>query len=297
MTAEYQLSRTLLVGLSQIMLQSNALTGLLFLVGIALTSVPMCLGAIGGSLVAYVVAWVSGAKREHIEQGLYGYNGALVGLACTLYWPAGTELLIVLGLAASFSTLLTRGLIDRLGCPVYTAPFILSVWLVTAFVDLKPAPAAEVSHTGLDNLLLGFGQVLFLDNPLSGLLILLGVGIASVRALCWGSVAVVLSSGFAFLIGAAQSDVFSGLYAYNAVLIAIALSPRGERDTLVFIAAILLSVIATGCFEQIGVPALTAPFVLVCWLALPLRDRLEAGCRAGVCSRNGPEVSGPDSSL
>ncbi|WP_432698117.1 urea transporter [Marinobacterium sp. YM272] len=275
------------------MLHSNVLTGLFFLAAIALNSVPMCLGAIGGSLVAYVVASVSGAKREHLDQGLYGYNGALVGLACTLYWPVGTELLIILGLAASLSTLLMRLLIDRLGCPVYTAPFILTVWLVTAVVGVEPVPAVEVSRTGWDNLLLGFGQVLFLDQPLSCLLIMVGIGIASVRALCCAAVAIVLSSGFAFLIGASGDSVFSGLYAYNAVLVAMALPARSEQGALLLFAAILLSVVLTGWLQQSGLPVLTAPFVLACWLVLPLWHRLEHLYRTRTLPAAGGVAEGP----
>lgn len=297
MTAEYQLCRALLLGFSQIMLYSNVLTGLFFLVAIALTSVSMCLGAIGGSLVAYAAALLSGARREYLDQGLYGYNGALVGLACTLFWPVGTDLLIIIALAALLSALLMRFLIDRLGCPVYTVPFILSIWLVAAVLGFEPAPAAAVSRTGVDNLLLGFGQVLFLDNPVSCVLILMGVGIASWRALCWGSVAIVLSSGFALLTGVAEEVIFSGMYAYNAVLVAIALSVRREPDALTLIFAVLLSAVFTGWLEQSGMPVLTAPFVLACWLAIPLMDLIKGAEQGGAVSpqdsaRGGSRLAG-----
>ncbi|TCK07491.1 urea transporter [Marinobacterium mangrovicola] len=274
MTAEYRFCRALLLGFSQIMLHSNALTGLLFLAAIALNSLWMCLAAVGASLVANAAALLLGACREHIEQGLYGYNGALVGLACAVYWPPDIDLVVIVALAALLSTLLVRLLIEPLGAQVFTTPFILSIWLITAFVGVEPVAVEPVSRTGLDNLLLGFGQVLFLHNPLSCLLVLLGVAVASRRAFCWAAVAVVISSGFAFLLGEAEKVVFSGFYAYNAVLVAMALSNRRESDALTLIAAVLLSVVLTGWLERTGVPVLTAPFVMVCWLAFSLSGRL-----------------------
>ncbi|GGB81214.1 transporter [Marinobacterium zhoushanense] len=275
MTAGFQFIRSFLTGFSQIMLQSNSLTGLFFLAAIAVNSVPMCLAAVAGSLTAYLGAWASGAGRAHLEQGLYGYNGALVGLACALYWPAGTELLVILPLAALVSTGLMRLFVERLffqriSCPAYTAPFILSIWLVASAVEVEPASTVVVTRSGIDNLLLGFGQVLLLDQPIASLLILVGLAFASRRALCWGAVAVVLSSGGAFLLGGVPEDIFSGAYAYNAVLVAIALSARAELGVMVVFAAILLSVILTGWLQQCGVPVLTAPFVISSWLALLL---------------------------
>ncbi|SEG50295.1 urea transporter [Marinobacterium lutimaris] len=274
MNAEYRFCRALLLGFSQITLHSNALTGLLFLAAIALNSLWMCLAAVGASLVANAAAFLLGARREHLEQGLYGYNAALVGLGCAVYWPLGADLVMIIALAALLSALLMRLLIEPLGAQVFTAPFILSIWLITAFVGVEPVAVEPVSRTGLDNLLLGFGQVLFLDNPLSCLLVLLGIAVASRRALCWGAVAIVLSSGFAFLVGEVEEVVFSGFYAYNAVLVAIALSSRRGSDALTLIAAVLLSVVVTGWLARTGGVVLTAPFVIVCWLVLPLATRL-----------------------
>nr|WP_281419238.1 urea transporter [Marinobacterium ramblicola] len=265
-----------MIGFSQIMLQSNSLTGLCFLAAIAVNSLPMCLAAVAGSLTACLGAWVSGADKAHLEQGLYGYNGALVGLACALFWPSASALLmIILPIAALLSAGLMRLFLEPrfsawIGCPAYTAPFILSIWLVTAVAEVEPAPGAAVTHTGLDNLLLGFGQVLLLDNPIACLLILAGLALESRPALYWGAVAVVLSSGCAFLLGATPDVIFTGAYAYNAVLVAIALSVRPNLGALPLIAAILLSVPVTGWLKQSGVPVLTAPFVIVSWLALLL---------------------------
>lgn len=72
--------------LGQIMLQENAATGLLFLVGIFYGSVTIGLDAIVAVSCGTVTAQFLKYDKAEIEKGLYGFSAALVGVALVLYF-------------------------------------------------------------------------------------------------------------------------------------------------------------------------------------------------------------------
>ena len=71
----------------QVMLQGNAITGLLFLLGIALNSPTMLLGSILAIISAFAVAKLCRYDVNIVQQGLYGFNAALVGVAVFYFLP------------------------------------------------------------------------------------------------------------------------------------------------------------------------------------------------------------------
>ncbi|HMZ47371.1 MAG TPA: urea transporter, partial [Flavobacteriales bacterium] len=76
-------------GLGQIMLQENAATGLLFLIGIAWASPVMALAAWLAVCCGTATAILLKYDRAEIEQGLYGFSAALVGVALVLFRGIG----------------------------------------------------------------------------------------------------------------------------------------------------------------------------------------------------------------
>ena len=68
-------------GIGQVMFQNNALSGLLMLIGIFLGSWQMGILAVCGNIVSTLTAYFSGYERNDIREGLYGFNGTLVGIA------------------------------------------------------------------------------------------------------------------------------------------------------------------------------------------------------------------------
>jgi urea transporter len=82
-------AKLFLRGVGQVMFQENALTGFLFLVGIAAAvveedprfAVLMALGGLIGTVLGTVTAWHSGYERDEHRAGIYGFNGTLVGIA------------------------------------------------------------------------------------------------------------------------------------------------------------------------------------------------------------------------
>lgn len=122
-------------GVGQVMFQRSALSGLLMLVGIFLNSWEMGVLAIGGNVASTLTAWLSGYKREEIRDGLYGFNGTLVGIAVGVFMRLSvvSVLLMAVGACASVAVLLSVGLQLGgmwLGVTTLTAPFVVAVWMV-----------------------------------------------------------------------------------------------------------------------------------------------------------------------
>lgn len=74
-------------GIGQVMFQNNALSGALMLVGILCGSWQMALLAVAGNLVGNLTACLCKYSREDIRNGLYGFNGTLVGIAIGVFMP------------------------------------------------------------------------------------------------------------------------------------------------------------------------------------------------------------------
>src|SRR6266542_1817908 len=76
---------TLLRGVGQVMLQNNPMTGLLFLVGIFLNSYESGLTALLGLAIVTLVAYLLGADRTLIRDGLFGFNGVLTSITLSVF--------------------------------------------------------------------------------------------------------------------------------------------------------------------------------------------------------------------
>src|SRR6266542_2478096 len=76
---------TLLRGTGQVMFQNNPLTGLIFLAGIFVNSGK--LGGLGilGLATSTLTAYLLGADRTLIRNGLFGFNGILVGIGLAFF--------------------------------------------------------------------------------------------------------------------------------------------------------------------------------------------------------------------
>ena len=73
-------------GIGQVMFQNNALSGLLMLIGIACNSWQLAILAIAGTIVSTLTASLLKYNKRDIRDGLYGFNGTLVGIAIGVLW-------------------------------------------------------------------------------------------------------------------------------------------------------------------------------------------------------------------
>ena len=260
----------LLNGFSQIFLQRNPLCGLLCLVAILFTAPTLLGGALLGGIAGLLTAQRRNYAKVDRQAGLFSYNGVLLGLLLSLYFPWSAMLPLMIIACGGLSAMLTQQWLKRSRIshylPAYTAPFVGLAWLLLCFAT--PSTQAQLIEINALSMLAaplrGLGQVMFLGQPLAGALIAAGLLIADRRAFCWAMLASVAGMGWSLL----HHDFYSallGLGSYNAVLAALAFSSQRQQPWLPLI-GIAFALLLTPLFAAIGLPTLTAPFILGCWL-------------------------------
>jgi len=268
-------------GIGQVMFQNNALSGLLMLVGILLNSWQMALLAIAGNVVSTLAAYFSGYSREDIRNGLYGFNGTLVGIAIGVFMPITVASLLLLVAGSCLSTWIARlfGL-QRL-VSGFTAPFIISVWILLVACNwmmpslLLSSGDAVTAQTlsFLQAFCLNIGQVMFQGNTvLAGVFFLLGILVNSRINGLYTILGALLPIPFALLLGVDYAALNAGLMGYNGVLCAIALGDRTWKGGVWAVMAVLLSVLLQIGGMEWGITTLTAPFVVAVWIVAGLQQ-------------------------
>jgi urea transporter len=276
-------------GIGQVFFQENALTGALFALGIAVSSPLMALGAVIGAVIGAATARVLKFDQSEVLAGIYGFNATLVGIATLFFFRPGAasiSLLIVGCVVATLVTWLARRYVPF---PTYTAPFIVTTWAVF-FLGLALGAARVETGGPLEGVgpvravAHGVSQVMFQASIWTGLLFLVGIALNDWKHASWvlvGSIVGMLMGSYHATVAARALDpeslvdrgllenVALGLYGYNATLAAVALF-LWRRSVIPPLLGIMLSVLLTELFPLLGLPALTAPFVVATWLVLAL---------------------------
>ncbi|HEY8053352.1 MAG TPA: urea transporter, partial [Steroidobacteraceae bacterium] len=209
-------------------------------------------------------------------------------------------------LASACTTVLMAALLNLFSArkfPVLTAPFVLTALCfllacarfgrlhtthVLPTAGLPTAATVEgvvTASTVLAGLLSGIAQVFFQGSVITGALFALGLLVSS-RAAC----VMAFAGSFSGLVvgwglGAAEPALRSGAFGFNPVLTAIALgsvflvldTAAAVYTAVAVITTTVVFAALSAALEPVGMPALTAPFVLVVWLfalASPLFPRL-----------------------
>jgi len=271
-------------GFSQVFLQSSPLFGLLCLALIGACAPDLLPGALLGATAGPAFAHLLRCRQGDTDAGLYGYNAVLIGLLLPLKF-AWSPMLVALALFASLASVLLQRLLLRAsrrrhGLPPYTLAFVLLGWTLPALGTLLSLPAAT-PLAGLVELPLpalleasarALGQVIFLDTPLAGALIFLGLLLGAPRAATWALFGAVMVLPVAVFAGIPQGDVHSGLLGMNSALAALALALRGPGP-FAPLAGAVLALILQQAMVALGIPFMTAPFIFACLLVL-LGERL-----------------------
>jgi urea transporter len=280
-------------GIGQVFFQENALTGLLFAVGIAISSPLGAAGLVVGSAIGCATAWALKYDRSETLAGIYGFNSALVGIATLFFFQPGAASFAMLFVGCAAAAPLTWLMRKHVPFPTYTSPFIVVTWVlflvgnglgvprVAAGGAIEAQFAVAVAH--------GVSQVMFQASVWTALFFLVGIAASDRKHAAWVLAGAVLGT----LVGSYHATAVAravdperlvdrsltetialGLYGYNATLAAVALF-LARRSLVPPLLGILVSVPITEYFPMTGLPALTAPFVLATWVVLAL-GRVEA---------------------
>lgn len=291
-------------GAGQVMLQNNPLTGLLFVMGIfwgaaVIGNVTVAVGAIVGLVAATTTAISLRSNKASLEQGLFGFNGILVGVAVPtfLVMEPATWFLLVIGAAVSTVVMLAVSHVTKMwGVPALTFPFVLTTsFLVLAAYSFGhlpirgmgapalPAPIGDAA-TGLElsaGFLLeacikGVSQVFLINNVIAGAVFIVALLISYAWAALFAVAGSIVSVAVALILGASPTDIDAGLYSFSPVLTSIALGcvffEPSWRVALFALLGTIFTVIVQGALDAavapMGIPTFTAAFVFVTWLFL-----------------------------
>lgn len=267
-------------GIGQVMFQNNALSGLLMLIGIFLNSWQMGILALSGNIISTLTAHFSGYGRDDIKNGLYGFNGTLVGIAVGVFMELSLGSLLLMVVAACISTWIARLLNLQGSLPGFTAPFILSVWMLLGFCSWIMPDILLVSDTVTDatqginyfqTFSFGIGQVMFQGNIWTGLLFLIGILINSRTAAFYTVIGALFPIPLAILLGIDAETLNMGLMGYNGVLCAIALGDRTLKSLVWDSCSVLLSTLLQIIGMNLEITTLTAPFVVSVWIIMGIQ--------------------------
>lgn len=266
------LANIILKGLGQIMLQENPVTGSLFLVGIFYASL------ISGTVTAFLLKY----DKAEINKGLYGFSAALVGVAIMLFLRPVFISWIILIIGSALATVIQHFFMKR-KIPVFTLPFVLITWLILFFTNhyctgllsetsITTASSINYFSVGFN----GFGQVIFQNNLISGVLFFTAVFISSPISALYGFIGAVLSAFIAFSISTPVADISIGLFSFNAVLCAIVFTGNQIKDSIWALIAILLSLVISLLMLKFNFTQLTFPFVLASCITLFIKKKYDS---------------------
>lgn len=268
---------TILKGLGQIMLQENALTGLLFLTGIFYGSIYMGIGAISSVFCGTMTAKLLKYNEAEIQQGLYGFSAGLVGVALPFYFEPVIAVWIAVVVGSVLATILQHFFIVK-KIPVYTLPFILVTWVVLyLFHQVYPVSISAILANDTTEgyhfaaAIKGFGQVIFQGSLFAGLAFLIGIFINSPISALYAAIASVIGALLAYYCAVPAETIEMGLFGYNAVLCAIVFAGDKKIDGLWVLLATILAVGIALLMSAYSLTQLTFPFVAATWITLIIK--------------------------
>lgn len=266
-----------LKGIGQIMLQNNSLTGLCFLAGICWGSFIMGLAAVIAVCTGTFTAMLLKYPQDKINDGIYGFSAALVGVGLTCFFQPTLLIWIAIMIGSVLAAVIQHMCLVK-KIPAFTFPFILVTWLFLSVSYYVPAliqqqPTSLVNDTGnyMSLLTHSVGQVIFQGHHWSGVFFIIGIAVNRPLAALYAIAGIALSALIAFLLKEPLTDIYDGLLSYNAVLCAITFSGKKKEDILMTLIAVVISVPLMILMRHLNLPALTFPFVLATWLVLLIK--------------------------
>lgn len=293
--------RSLLRGSGQVMFQQSAYTGILFLAGIfwgaySAGAPQVAWGAVLGLLASTLAGWILGEHIDDGDEGLWGFNGILVGCAfptflqpVPLMWASLICCsMLTTWMRRAFNNVTVQFRINSLTFPFVflTWVFLLSARVLTATPLTDTDSPALLVHIGghldwtfisfIKYWLLGVSQVFLINNWFTGVLFLIGLGLCNIWAAIYAAGSSALALFIAVLFGADPADITAGLFGFSPVLTGIALGTVfykvNWKSAIWTAAGVIATVFIQAGMDALmmpwGMPTLTAPFCVATWLFL-----------------------------
>ncbi|MGW7998374.1 urea transporter [Staphylococcus xylosus] len=283
----------ILKNIAQVLLLDNAWTGLFILLGLFVGNWKVGIMALAASVIALLLAKRTNYSQEEINTGLAGFNPVLTAIALTLFlvpeWYsiliAFIAIVITMPIGSAF-----REFFKPFGVPMLTMPYVFVSWIillmsfqfkfVNADVNILPDTVQEIQFSGhsihfINAFLSGFSEIFLLKSIMAGLLILIGIFIASRKAGLFAIVANLIGFTAVLVLGANHDQINDGLFGYNVILTVLALGvafrTRIQRYVSIVLGILLTVVLHAGMttlLTPFGLPVFTLPFIIATWIML-----------------------------
>ncbi|OOF54216.1 urea transporter [Rodentibacter genomosp. 2] len=282
-----QFIKIVLVGIGQIFLQENGLSGLIICIAMFFSHWALGMGCLLGAIIGTITAILLKYPKNEIKQGLYGFNASLAFM-CTMFTfglKGVSPLIFSLGMInAIIATLIMREFTKR-NRVAYTFPFVLTCWIFCwgiaqiGLFGLSQTTPNLVDHTAtLDSIKQPFyawAEVNFGANLTTGLLLFIAIAISSPIVAIWGMTATVLSPFIAdCLFNIEPNQLANGIYSFSAILVACAFAGKKLSDFIYVISGIILAIFIQFNIAKTGLPPYTIGFIVSAWLILWFKNNL-----------------------
>ncbi|MFG0929602.1 urea transporter [Staphylococcus sp. 231237_7MaSpsaltlick] len=292
--------RIILKNIAQVLLLNNAWTGLFILLGLFVGNWKVGIMALAASVIALLLAKRTNYSNEEINTGLAGFNPVLTAIALTLFlvpeWYsiliAFIAIVITMPIGSAF-----REFFKPFGVPMLTMPYVFVSWVillmsfqfkfVNADVNILPDTVQEIQFSGhsihfINAFLSGFSEIFLLKSIMAGLLILIGIFIASRKAGVFAIVVNLIGFTAVLVLGANHDQINDGLFGYNVILTVLALGvafrTRIQRYISIVLGILLTVVLHAGMttlLTPFGLPVFTLPFIIATWIMLFAGNRMK----------------------
>ncbi len=301
-----------LKGAGQVMFQGSAWTGLLILAGIFWgcygpdgESMPLVAwGALVGLIVSTAAGYIFESKSDG-DQGLWGFNGILVGCAVFTFLGNTVWAWVAMILGAALTVIARRGFNNVLApfnTTSYTFPFIAISWFILLSArmmgQLPPVsesiaalptsvPMEHLSYS-LGDLVIywlkGISQVFLVNSWSTGIIFIVALALCSRWAAAWAMIASAVSLAVAIIFNADHADIVNGLFGFSPVLTGIAIGctfyKPSVKSFFYSLAAVVFTVFVQAGLDAflspVGIATLTAPFCIATWIFMLPMYKLES---------------------
>lgn len=282
-----QFIKIILVGIGQIFLQENGLSGLIICIAMFFSHWALGMGCLLGALIGTITAIKLHYPKDEIKQGLYGFNASLAFM-CTIFTfrlEGVSPLVFILGIiSAVVSTLIMREFTKR-QLVAYTFPFVLTCWIfcwgiaqIGLFGLWQTTPHLMDRTATLDAInqpFYAWAEVNFGSSLITGMLLFIAIAISSPIAALWGMTATIISSFIAnHILNVDPNQVANGIYSFSAILVACAFAGKKLRDFVYVIIGIFLAILIQFGIAKTHLAPYTIGFIISAWLISWIKNKV-----------------------
>lgn len=294
--------RLCFVGISQIFLQNNILSGIIIALGMFFSHWSLGISCILGSALGSLMAIILKYKRENIDLGLYGFNSSLAymcviftfGLEDNIYTNSYYLQIWLLGAISSLMATYIMHLFVENNKTAYTFPFVLTCW-ITCYLfsefhtlgliqttpelyDFMQEPLNKESIAAIESPFFGWAEVDFGASIITGFLVFLGIAIANPNVAMWATTMASIGELFAYYIFHEDPNLLiNGIYGFSPILVACAFAGNQFKDFIYVILGTLLAVTIQYSIHHItlisdrGWATYTIGFILASWIIIAIK--------------------------